>query len=111
MRAQPAPKADHDLDEEVVPPIRITSPERVADVRALSDWRLWVRFIDGLEGTVAMRDLVHSPGAGVFANLRDPAAFGRVFLDLGAVTWPGDIDIAPDAMHDEIAAKGEWVLG
>jgi hypothetical protein len=33
-----------------------------------------------------------------------------VFLDLGAVSWPGEIDLAPDAMHDEIEAHGEWVL-
>jgi len=46
----------------------------------------------------------------MFAALRDEAVFGKVFLDLGAVTWPGEIDLAPDAMHDAIAARGEWIL-
>jgi hypothetical protein len=31
-------------------------------------------------------------------------------LDSGAVAWPGDIDLAPDAMYEEIKAKGEWLL-
>ena len=93
------------------PPVRPRAPWRVAEVEALPGWRLRVRHNDGVAGTVDMAGLVHSPGAGVFAALRDEAVFGRVFLDLGAVTWPGEIDLAPDAMHDEIAAAGEWVLG
>jgi len=26
------------------------------------------------------------------------------------VEWPGEIDLAPDAMHEEILANGTWVL-
>ena len=92
------------------PPIRSLAPWRVAAVEALPEWRLRVRHNDGVTGTVDMAALVHSPGAGVFAALRDPAMFEQVFLDLGAVAWPGEIDLAPDAMHDEIEANGEWVL-
>jgi hypothetical protein len=53
---------------------------------------------------------VASAQAGVFSCLRDPALFDQVFLDCGAVTWPGEIDLAPDAMYDEIRAHGCWVL-
>jgi len=28
----------------------------------------------------------------------------------GAVTWPGEIDLAPDAMYAEITATGAWTL-
>jgi hypothetical protein len=28
----------------------------------------------------------------------------------GAVTWPGEIDLAPDAMYAAIAAEGKWAL-
>jgi hypothetical protein len=31
-------------------------------------------------------------------------------LDHGFVEWPGDIDLAPDAMYDEIKALGVWIL-
>ena len=93
------------------PPIRPRAPWRVAEVEALPGWRLRVRHNDGVVGTVDLSGLVHSPGAGVFAALRDEAVFGRVFLDLGAVTWPGEIDISPYVMHDEIAEHGGWVLG
>jgi hypothetical protein len=43
---------------------------------------------------------------GVRAALRDTQFFKRVYIDGGAVTWPGDIDLAPDAMHAQIARDG-----
>jgi len=54
--------------------------------------------------------MVHSPKAGVFASLADPYLFAQVKLDYGAVAWPGDLDLAPDAMHASIQEHGEWSL-
>lgn len=93
---------------EIVPGIRPVAPWRVVSVDALEGFRLKVRFVDGLEGLVHMKDLIRSNRAGVFASLRDPAVFAQVHLAMGAVTWPGGIDVAPDAMHDEIERHGEW---
>jgi hypothetical protein len=62
---------------------------RLTGVEALSGYRLKVRFQDGLEGLVDMSALVRSENAGVFAALRGEAVFRRVFLECGAVTWPG----------------------
>lgn len=92
------------------PPVILTAPWRVHEVQVLSGYRLKVRFLDGVEGIVDMSRLVMDAQAGVFAVLRDPRLFGQVYLDYGAVTWPGEIDLAPDAMHDEIKQNGKWVL-
>jgi hypothetical protein len=93
----------------VAPAVRPRMPWRVEKVQALDGYRLKVRFIDGLEGEVHMATLLHSPDAGVFAVLRDKSVFEQVFLQYGAVTWPGELDLAPDAMHDRIRAEGIWV--
>jgi hypothetical protein len=74
----------------------------------LPELRLQVTFADGLTGVVDMSSLVRSSRAGVFAALADPALFAQVRLEYGAVTWPGDLDLAPDAMHAAIQAHGEW---
>ena len=92
------------------PPIEATSPDDVRDVIPLPGYRLAVRFHDGTSGIVDMSALITGPNAGVFARLRDPAIFVRVHVLYGAVTWPGEIDLAPDAMHEALAARGEWVL-
>ncbi len=100
MRTQSAAQQDSPLA--VTPPIQPRMPWRVVSVKALPDFRLHVRFVDGTEGTVDLDPLVHSPGAGVFASLADSALFAQVFVQHGAVTWPGEIDLAPDAMYAEI---------
>lgn len=94
----------------MISPVAPRSPWRVAEVTAYPDFRLKVTFLDGLQGWVEMKELVHSPDAGVFSALADPAVFGRVFVEYGAVTWPGEIDLAPDAMYDAIRAEGVWRL-
>ena len=47
---------------------------------------------------------------GVFESLRDPRVFEQVFVDHGAAAWPGNIDLAPDAMYRQIGSCGEWLL-
>lgn len=107
---QPHADAEEDRATEPTPKIRARAPWRVTHVEALSGFRLRVRFNDGTEGTVELAAFIQSPQAGVFAALRDEALFRQVKIDLGAVTWPGDLDLAPDAMHREIAKHGKWVV-
>jgi hypothetical protein len=85
-------------------------PWRVAAVEARPGFRLYVRFVDGAEGTVDLAALVQSSRAGVFASLADPALFAQARVEYGAVTWPGEIDLAPDAMYAGIKKAGTWVL-
>ena len=82
-------------------------PWRVAAVRSLPGYRLLVRFADGTSGEVDVSKLIFGPMPGVFEVLRDPALFEQVGIELGAVTWPGKLDLAPDAMYDEIVASGK----
>ena len=80
----------------------------VNEVRVIDDYAVWVRFKDGLEGVVRFL-----PGffRGVFSHLLDPVQFRQVTVVGGAVTWPGELDLAPDAMHEEIKNRGgEWVV-
>ena len=100
MRTQSAAQQDSPLA--ITPPIQPRMPWRVESVEALAGFRLHVRFVDGTEGTVDLDTLIHSPGARVFASLADSALFTQVFVEHGAVTWPGEIDLAPDAMYAEI---------
>ena len=92
-------------------------PWNVAAVEALPNFCLRVRFNDGLEGTADLNTFLHSPDAGVFSALAKPERFATVTIEMGAVTWPRvlttwpwSLDLAPDAMHDEIARNGIWVV-
>lgn len=102
--------AEEDCAAAITPPIRAVAPWRVAEVRPLPDFSLWVRFNDGTEGTVAMADFLRSERVGVFAPLRDENLFSRVSIELGAITWPGELDLAPDAMYEAIRERGCWCI-
>jgi len=108
MLAQP--NAPQNLPVAVTPAVSPWAKWRVVAVEVLPAYRLRVRFVDGVEGVVDMDGLVHSVGAGVFAALVDPDVFGRAAVEYRAVTWPGEIDLAPDAMYAAIRENGEWVL-
>jgi hypothetical protein len=66
-----------------------------------------VTFADGLSGQVRM---LPSHLYGVFERLKDPEFFKRARVVDGFVCWPGEIDLAPDAMHAAISERGEWIL-
>ena len=102
--------AQQDRAAELTPRVHPRAPWRVAEVEALPGFRLGVRFNDGTEGTVEVAEFINSDVAGVFAALRDEKLFRQVRVILGAVTWPGELDLAPDAMHREIKEHGKWIV-
>ena len=72
----------------------------VVEVKPEADYCLFVRFQDGLSGRVRLR---REELTGVLAPLSDPGFFEQVFIDQGAIAWPGEIDLAPDAMYADVA--------
>ena len=79
----------------------------VISVKAQLPLALAVQFADGTEGRVRFEP---SHLTGVFAALTSPHMFTQVYIEDGAVAWPGEIDLAPDAVYDAIKTTGEWVL-
>jgi hypothetical protein len=68
--------------------------------KVLEKHRIWLRFDDGVEGEVDLSDMV---GKGVFARWRDYEFFRQARLDEhGGITWPGDLDLCPDALYLEV---------
>jgi hypothetical protein len=79
------------------------SPWRIVELEVLPGYRLRLTFADGLEGVLDLSRFVCADLAGtVFEPLREEAFLRQAHLQLGAVTWPGDVDMAPDAMYRDI---------
>jgi hypothetical protein len=79
----------------------------VVSVKPINYLELVVQFLDGLEGIVKIKP---SSLTGVFESLKDKEYFNQVYVDHGVVTWPGELDLAPDAMYKEIRNNGEWII-
>ena len=73
------------------------------EVKPLTNFRIWLRYEDGTEGTIDLSDVA---GRGVFAAWNDPPFFRSVRLGShGAIEWGADIDICPDAMYLRLTGK------
>ena len=70
-------------------------------------WCIDIEFRDGLRGRLRFD---RSFFDGVFEPLKSSSLFGQVFVESGALAWPGGIDLAPDALHRLLKASNECVL-
>ena len=76
---------------------------RVVDVRAGHGYTLELTFADGTSGKIDLSSRLFGP---VFEPLRDPALFSQVRVDeYGAVYWPNEADLAPDALYKNISSS------
>ncbi len=70
---------------------------KITHAKPRPNYRLELTFDDGESGVV---DLSSYVGRGVFAAWNQPGIFEAVQLtDHGAVEWPGEIDLCPDALY------------
>jgi hypothetical protein len=74
----------------------------VVEVKPEPGYRLFVRFADGTSGRVQLSPVEFT---GVLAPLKERSFFERVFIDNGAVAWPGEIDLAPNAMYEQVVKE------
>ena len=73
------------------------------EVKPLDNYRLWVKFSDGVEGIV---DLAEFAGEGVFTLWNDYREFQKVHIGPGGeIAWSGQIDMCPDAIYLRITGK------
>ena len=76
---------------------------KVSKVEVAGPYRLLVEFADGIKGEVDLSERLFGP---VLEPLKDPGFFARVGIDeFGVISWPNGADIAPDALHDKLAAR------
>ena len=78
----------------------------VISVKPVGGAKLRVAFSDGSAGVHDFSSTVARDGEMV-RPLKEPAFFARVFVELGALTWPNGFDLDPIALHDRMLAAGE----
>lgn len=73
----------------------------VIQVKPLDGSHIWLRFSDGSEGVKYLAALVSQPGQMV-EPLRNTEYFERVFVEMGAPTWPNRFDLDPIQLYIEL---------
>ncbi len=79
---------------------------RVVEVKHIEGYRLWLRFHDGVCGTVDLTSELWGP---VFEPLRDVELFAQaaVHPECETVVWPNGADLAPEFLYDAAKRSNE----
>ncbi|MEK7241405.1 MAG: DUF2442 domain-containing protein [Planctomycetota bacterium] len=77
----------------------------IVKVKPLAHFKVWLKFSDGVEGTVDLSELA---GKGVFEAWNEPKVFDSIFIDpvSHTIAWPGGIDLCPDSLYAEVSGRG-----
>ena len=77
----------------------------IVEARAQGGHRLFLRFEDGLSGTLDFAQILRFEG--VLEPLRDQAEFAKVEVstELGTVCWPCGADLDPDVLYARLAGE------
>jgi len=76
----------------------------VLRLRALDGHRLWVRFTDGSEGVHDLSNAIDSGGP-MIEPLKAPEYFARVFVEMGAPTWPNGYDGPDQSLYGDAGCR------
>ena len=76
---------------------------RVTEARHVSDYVVWLRFNDGVEGEADLSQELSGP---IFVPLKNPDFFSSfaVHPELHTLVWPNGADFAPEFLHEQVSA-------
>lgn len=74
---------------------------RIVEAEYVGDYKIWLRFDDGVAGEVDLADDLTGP---VFQPLRNPLSFRafRLHPELRTLVWPNGADFAPEFLRDKL---------
>ena len=72
----------------------------VMSVEPRDDYLLVLEFADGQRRVFDAKPLLERP---VFAPLKNPVLFRKVYVECGTVVWNDELDIAPEHLYEASA--------
>lgn len=74
---------------------------QLTDAKYTKDYKIWLRFADGTEGEIDLKDELNGD---IFEPLKDLSRFRafNIHPELKTLTWPNGADLAPELLHKKI---------
>ena len=74
---------------------------RLIEARQIQGCILWLKFSDGVEGEIDLRDELDGP---IFEPLKNGELFKQFTInpDLHTLVWPNGADFSPEFLHDNV---------
>ena len=75
------------------------------DAKPTPDYRLWLRFSDGREGVVGLREFIFADRRPIVAELKDPHIFADIEVEMDTVVWSNGLDLAPEFLYERMTSR------
>jgi len=76
---------------------------RPIEVKALKNYKIWLKYSDGVEGIIDLSEYV---GKEIFELWRDYGYFSKISIsEGGGIAWGNDIDLCPDMCYMKLTNK------
>lgn len=76
----------------------------VTEAGVLPEFRLRVRFSDETEGEVDLKEVIAADRRPIVAELRNPAVFAAIRVEMDTVVWANGFDLAPEFLYAQARA-------
>ena len=77
----------------------------VTDAKALPDYRLQLRFSDGTEGDIDLREFIESDARPIVKALRERSAFVAIRVEMDTVVWANGFHLAPEFLRERLKPR------
>jgi hypothetical protein len=68
----------------------------IEEAKYLDQYRIWLKFSDGTEGAVDLKNELDGP---IFEPLKNTETFRQFILEGHTLTWRNGADFAPEHLH------------
>ena len=75
---------------------------KVTEVNYLNEYKLHVKFEDGVSGEVDLCNLVDK---GVFESLKDRSLFSKAYSTGSSIAWSDELEIDSDTIYMELTGR------
>ena len=75
---------------------------KVQEVKYISDHIISIKFDDGVNGTIELKDLVQK---GIFKVLQDKNQFAKVYTNGYSIAWSNELQIDATTIYSELTDK------
>jgi hypothetical protein len=75
---------------------------KVQEVKYISDYIISIKFDDGVNGNIELKDLVQK---GIFKVLQDKNEFAKVYTNGYSIAWSNELEIDATTIYSELTGK------
>jgi hypothetical protein len=72
---------------------------QVVEAHALPGYKLRLRFSDGTNGVISLRDFIMSDQRAIVQALKDESNFAAIHIEMDTVVWNNGFDLAPEFLY------------